>query len=234
MVAPEGLGIATVIRVVRFSAVTDSAEAQLLAPPAGGDQAALGIPGMLRDYVDDPVDRVGAPHGRSRTTDHLNPVDIVQQSVLHIPGNPTECRRVDASAIHQHQELVGPPPVETANANGPLVGVDAGHLDAGCQAQRFRNAGGAGAADIFLRDHVDGRGHLGQPLLLLRDRSHLDLHQFLDAEICQGRRLWRYLTVDPQGEERHAEKNRKKTPRHNREHRHLSCKAIGRRSARLK
>ncbi len=51
----------------------------------GTEQASLGILGFFGDDVDHPVDRVGAPDGAARTTDHLDPVDVFEHGVLGIP-----------------------------------------------------------------------------------------------------------------------------------------------------
>ena len=46
-------------------------------------------------------------------------------------------------------------------------------------------AGGTGAADLRLRDDLDGGGDVQQPLWVLGHRGDLDAHQLLDVELLQ-------------------------------------------------
>jgi len=92
---------------------------------------------------------------------------------------------VYAAAIDQDQQLVGRGTVKTANADSPVVAIDAGHLDARCQAQSLGDDGGARAPYVLLADHIDRRRGLGEPLLFLRNRGNFDLHQLLKADLGQ-------------------------------------------------
>ena len=63
--------------------------------------------------------------------------------------------------------------------------VDLRHLQIVGEPQRFGNAGGAGAADVLRGDDLDRGGGLQEPLGLLGDGRHLDVHQLLDAQALE-------------------------------------------------
>jgi hypothetical protein len=90
------------------------------APDVVGHEAALRFARLLRDDVDDAVDRVRAPERCAWAADDLDPVDVFDHRVLHVPLDARIDRRIERSAIHQHEELVRVLVVESADADGPL------------------------------------------------------------------------------------------------------------------
>src|SRR3989440_266956 len=66
------------------------------------------------DDVDHAVSRVGSPRGAARSADDLDPLDVRERAVLHVPQNTAIERRVHRSTIDKHQQLVGEGGVETA------------------------------------------------------------------------------------------------------------------------
>ena len=187
----KGLGVDTTIgNLAQGQAVTGPGKALFLGSRAQLDKTALGIGGMLGDDVDHPVDGIGSPQGRAGTADDLDPLDILQQDVLHFPVNPGKSVAVNAAAIDQDQQFVGEAAVGTAAVHRPLVGVDARDVEAGHHAQGVRDVGHPGLFQVFVGDDEDGRGAVGEALALAADRGHLDTHQIFEAqfiEIAAGR-----------------------------------------------
>src|SRR5205809_5789203 len=109
------------------------------------------------DDVDHAVYRIGSPQGATRSTDDLDPLDVRDQAVLHVPQNTAIERRVHRSTIDKHQQLVGEIGVETAGTDRPVMRIDLGYFQIVRQSQDFRNARGSGAADVIGRDHLNGR-----------------------------------------------------------------------------
>src|SRR5262245_43331804 len=98
------------------AAIADATEAPQLIAAAHRQQRPLRIARTLRRDVDDTVDCVGAPERRARTADYLNPVDVFQQRVLHIPEDSGEERCVDSSPVDQYLQLVRDGAVEATRA----------------------------------------------------------------------------------------------------------------------
>ncbi len=96
-----------------------------------------------------------------------------------------EQRRVDGPAVDHHEKLVGQRRVEAARADRPVVRVRLRHLQIVGQAQHLRQARGAGALDLILRDDLNRRGCLQQLLWMARDGRHLDAQQLIDAQVFQ-------------------------------------------------
>src|SRR5689334_992295 len=67
--------------------------ARLYQPPA----SIFRLPG---NDVDHSIDCVRAPYRRARTADHFDPVDVVEQSVLHIPEHSGVQGRIHSPAIN--------------------------------------------------------------------------------------------------------------------------------------
>src|SRR5256885_1485740 len=75
-------------------AVADGSEAVLLGPAAARQQHPLRVLGVLRDDVDDAIDRVGSPQRGPGPADDLDPVDVREGDLLHVPEHTGEERRV--------------------------------------------------------------------------------------------------------------------------------------------
>ena len=95
---------------------------------ASGDEHPLGVRRRFRDDVDHTVDRVGTQQGRAGAADDFNPVDILQQRILHFPEDARVERCVSHSPVDQHKQLVGARAVESARADGPRARVNLCHL----------------------------------------------------------------------------------------------------------
>src|SRR5438552_1858606 len=91
-IEPSAVDARANMRAQRCS-VAHGAEAVLLGATATREQESLRVLGVLRDDVDHAVDRVGAPQGGPGTTDDLDPVDVLQWDLLHIPEDTGEQRR---------------------------------------------------------------------------------------------------------------------------------------------
>src|SRR5581483_2743309 len=113
-------------------------------------QTALGIASLLRDDVDDAVDRIRTPDCAARAADNLDAIDVREHDVLHVPVDAFEQRRVDAAAVDENEQALGELAVEAAYRDGPLIALLARDIDAGNEPQELRDAGCAGAANIVL------------------------------------------------------------------------------------
>ena len=76
-------------------------------------------------------------------------------------------------------------PGKAADPDRPLVGVDARDLDPGDQAQGLGDVGGAGAADLVLRQHVHRGGRAKRGFRRLPRSGDLDVRQLLQAQVLQ-------------------------------------------------
>ena len=201
----EPLTVDPVVDVVAdFTAVLGGRKSALEATGPALDQGPWRVRRPLGDDVDDPVDGVGSPDAGPRTADHLDPLDVLQHDVLNVPKDAAEQRGIHTATVHLDQQLVGESRVVAANADGPLVRVDARHLDAGGHAEHFRNAPGTAAADHLVGDHEHGgrgtahradlpgdRGHLR----LQRRRRHADAGQLRHVLLGQGEEFVKVSTV---------------------------------------
>jgi len=84
------------------------------------------------------VDRIGPPLRRSRTTDHLNSIEVLQHRVLNIPIHARIKRRVDRAAIDQDEHLIGEDIIKSARRDRPLPRIDLRHFKVRREAQCFR------------------------------------------------------------------------------------------------
>ena len=149
-------------------AVAGTRESLLLVSIPRRDESALCVLRVLGNDVDHAVHRVGAPHGRARTADHLDTLDIFEHRVLKLPVDSGEERCVDAASVDQHEQLVGVLAVESARRDSPGLGVDASHLDSWHHAKEIGNVGRSRAPDIFARQDIYRGGCFGQGLRLPR------------------------------------------------------------------
>ena len=146
---------------------------------------ALGVRGLLRDDIDDAVHGIRAPDRSAGSANHFDAFDVRYRDVLLVPYDAAEERRVDAPAVQHDEQLVRELLPEAANRDGPARGVDAGHLHAGNDPERLGHAGEAAAPKVLGRDHGDRRGRVVAALGLLGDRSDLDVHEVLEAQLEQ-------------------------------------------------
>lgn len=183
-VAVEVLGVNPEVGAFAyFAAVADRAETQFFITDSRAEQCALSLLGFLGDDVDDAVDRIGAPKGPGWSSNHFDAVDVFQHDVLGIPEHAGVLGVVDAAAVDQHEQFVGELALESPGGNGPAIGIDPGDLDARHHPQSLRNTRGTRATNIFLGEHVNGRGGIEEPLFLLRYRGDFDVHQVFQGQI---------------------------------------------------
>ena len=187
----EPLTVDPVVDVVAdFTAVLGGRKSALEATGPALDQDPRRVLRPLGDDVDDPVDGIGSPDAGPRTADHLDPFDILQDDVLNVPKDAAEQRGIHTATVHLDEQLVGESRVEAANADGPLVRVDARHLDAGGHAEHFRKAPGTAAADHLVGDHEHGGRGPAHRADLPGDRGHLRLQRrSRHADAAQLRRV---------------------------------------------
>src|ERR1035437_5623764 len=133
--------------------------------------------------VDHAVHRVGPPYGAAWPPNDLDTLDVFERNLDHIPIGAREGIDVNTPAIYQDQNLVRKCSIESANADGPLVGIDPRHIDARHHPEEIRNIGRARSADIFPVDDVYGGTGLGKLLVSLGDRSDMNIHQVFQAEL---------------------------------------------------
>jgi len=145
-------------------------------------QRAFGVAGAAGDDVDDAVDRVGAPQGTARSANHLDALHILDEHILRFPEYAGKEGGIDAAAIDEDEQLVGKLVVETAGGDCPFVGIDAGDLNAGDQAQGIRQGADAGTAEVFGGKSVHCGRHVAQFLRRSGDQGDLNLHQLFQAE----------------------------------------------------
>jgi len=190
----EMFGVDAIMGVVaKLAAVAGAVEKLFLAAPAGRDVGALRVGGLFRDDVDYAVDRVGTPKRAAGASHHLDPLDVLQQHVLHVPIHARKIRIVNRPSVDQHQQLVAKGGVESSGGNRPGVRVDLRHVQPGRHAQGLGNAGGAAAADHLRRDDEHGRRRPAHRAFLLGDRSDRNVHRRHDH-----RRSGKLLDVQPQ------------------------------------
>lgn len=119
---------------------------------------AVRLASVLGDDVDYAIDRVRSPDGSTRSANHLYPVDIGQHRVLHLPVGSGQQRRVNRTAVDEHQHRPRQATSETADTDRPLIAVNLRDLDARRQPKRVWNGSHTGAADVLSRDDVYGCG----------------------------------------------------------------------------
>src|ERR1041384_3207415 len=90
------------------------------------------------------------PNPAPRAAYGLDSFDVLERHVDVVPEDTRERRRVDCSAVDQHQNLVRIPGIEPADADGPGVGINLLHVDTRSHTQQVRNVGSAGSSDILL------------------------------------------------------------------------------------
>jgi hypothetical protein len=127
-----------------------------------------------------------APHTvPPRAANHIDALNVFERYIQRIPKHSGENRMINTSAVDQDQHFIGIHGTESAYADGPVTVIDSRDIHAWDHAQQIRNIGGAGTADVFLGDDVNG-GTGGRNLLLpFGDGCDLYVHQIFQIELCQ-------------------------------------------------
>ncbi len=176
--ALEVLAVHAVIAVLAEPSADARAVGKLLLGAAAGRHVdALRVLGLLGDDADDAVDGIGAPQGPARAADHLDPLHVFQEHVLHVPIDAGEDRVVDGAAIDEHQKLVRVTAVEAPGGDRPRVGVDVGYLQARRHSQHLGDRRCPAAANHLLRDHKYGCRRMSQRTLLPGHGGHGSIHR---------------------------------------------------------
>jgi hypothetical protein len=135
-----------------------------------------------------------APHSAAPgSSNHLDPVDILEQRILHIPVDAGKEGRVDTPPVDQHEQFVGEKIIEAAAADRPVMGIHTGDIQTRSEPQRFGNAAHSGSAELLVGNHVDGCGRIGEALASFRDGGHGDVQELFDAHFSQLTRRLRRL-----------------------------------------
>ena len=186
LAAFEALGVGSVGEAFAEGAALLEERAGPLLRPCGQREArACLVPRGLGDDVDHAVDGVRAPGRAAGAADGLDALDLLDGDAQRLPHRAGEERAVDAAPVEQHLHLVGEASGEAAGRDGPLVALDAGHLEAGNQSQRLGQAADPCAPQVVRGNH-ERRGRRRPHLPLgAAGRGHRNLHQLLDAEIEQ-------------------------------------------------
>jgi hypothetical protein len=143
----------------------------------------MGVFRALGGNVDHTIDRIGSPEACSGSADHLNPSDVLEEQVLHVPKNAREERGIDASRISENEKLGRVEAAEPTRAHRPGAGGDPTHVDAGRHPECFGHAGHPRSADLLSADHCHRCRGAGATFLRFGDGSHLDIRQLLQGEI---------------------------------------------------
>src|SRR5207244_659064 len=85
----------------------------------------------LGNDVDNPVNSIGSPERRTRSPNHLNTRDILQDEVLNLPEHPRENRRIHRATIDHYKEFVRRGEIESPRRNRPAAGVETRDVEAG-------------------------------------------------------------------------------------------------------
>ncbi len=167
------------------SAVARAGKILRLRAAAGLRVKSLRVCGALGNDIDHAIDRIRSPQRAPRTADDFDAIDVFEQIVLHVPEHPRIKRRIDGPPIDHDQQLIAQVRIEPPCADGPIVRVLLRNLQIVGQAQRLRNARGAGTPDILVRYDLDRGGGLDQFFRMPRDRRHLDVHEVFDIQLFQ-------------------------------------------------
>src|SRR5882672_2315234 len=150
------------------------------------NQNPVRILGPLSDHVDDPVYRVCPPDSAARPPNDLDPLDILQQCVLHLPIDTSKERRIDAPPINQHQQRFGELAAESANTYRPMIGIRSRHFDTRGQPQDLRYAGCSRPSYVLLCDDVNRRRSLPHLLRLFRRSCNFHIAKLFQTQFLQA------------------------------------------------
>ncbi len=147
------------------------------------DYSALGIARVFGANIDHAIHRVCAPECAPRTTNHFNPLNILQHQIMGFPEDTAKHRVIDRPAINQHQQFVCKNRIETSNADGPAVGVHARDLHTGNHSQRIGDGGNARALDVFTGDDINRSGGSGDGFCLFGHAEHFSTQKLFGGEV---------------------------------------------------
>src|SRR5258708_15064213 len=126
----EGLPVHTVIEAFPPPGTVPKIDKALVdISTAGRCEHSLGIFGVLRNDIDHTVDSICSPNGAPRASNDFNLFDILKQRVLDLPINAGEERRVDGSAVDQHEYRSGERTPESAHTERPCIRVHPGDFN---------------------------------------------------------------------------------------------------------
>ena len=111
------------------------------------------------------------------TANDLDPINVFQHHVLHVPIHAREIRIINGAAVDHHQHLVPEGPVEAARTDGPGVRVRLCNVQPRRHPQGVGNVCNAAAADHLIGNHEHGGRGMSHRALFLGDRSHGEVHQ---------------------------------------------------------
>ena len=171
-------------------------------PTARVDDATLRLTRVLRQDVDDAVDRVGAPQAPARASHDFDAVEIVKEDVLGMPVHTTKRKVVDRPAVNHDEELIGELSTEAAGAHPPCRRLDPRHVHPRHVTQCVRQRVGAAAPDIVFGQHGDGRRGVEEQLWSASRRGDLDLRELFEREVGEDLLLvGRCLCADTRGQQ---------------------------------
>ncbi len=186
-ITTEGLAVDPIRSVgAEPASIAGGCQAAQLAAATACNQEPAGVLRVLPDHVDHTVDRVGTPQRCPGSADDLDPVDIGEQKVLHIPKHARKQRCIQGPSIDEDEQLVGASAVEPAGADGPLTRIELRNLQIRGEPQGFWQAGCAGRANVVLRDDLDPGGCFEKSLGTPGDGHDFDVHQLIEGEVLQG------------------------------------------------
>src|SRR5579859_5666638 len=100
MISIEGIHECTVVGITtQFAAKLSSSESLFITPTAATNHYSLCFRRSLGGDIDDAVDSICAPDGRTRAANDFDAVDDFQRNLLHIPKDPAEKRGIHCTSI---------------------------------------------------------------------------------------------------------------------------------------
>src|ERR1043166_235930 len=120
VVAIEILSVDFEIQIRRkLRSITKAAEVLELSAAATLDVDTLRFPGALGDDVDNSINGICAPLCSPWPANHLDTINVLQQSILHVPKNSGVERRIDCPSIYHDEQFVRNGRIESAGADRP-------------------------------------------------------------------------------------------------------------------
>src|SRR5260370_1274534 len=139
----------------RRAVIADGTRSLVNIPTFQCGQGTLSVLRTLRDDVDHPVHRIGAPDRPTRSADHLDALHVLQHHVLYVPKHSIEERCVDAPTVNQDQQGLGELAGKPSNSDRPMMSINASHVHARRQPETLWDPSGCATPDVFLCDDKD-------------------------------------------------------------------------------
>ena len=73
--------------IIQTAPIPNTGKKSFFGSAAGGKVGSLAVIGFFGDNIDNTVDGIGAPQGSAGTTNDLDPIDVFEQRILHVPEN---------------------------------------------------------------------------------------------------------------------------------------------------